>query len=116
VSSAPDYSFGSRLLHQLALSSGFVAETALDIELSRYSKKCNFSHDQPHVFVAGLARAGTTLLMRILYETGNFCSLTYRDMPFVLAPNTWYELTGTNRREMVARERAHGDGVIGTPW
>ena len=52
------------------------------------------------------------MLMRMLHDTQAFCSLTYRDMPFVLAPNTWARLTGLSRRDVAARERAHGDGII----
>ena len=65
-----------------------------------------------HVFVAGLARAGTTILMRQLYATGVFRSLTYRDMPFVMAPNLWAAFTGRMRHQMAAQERAHGDGIL----
>lgn len=65
-----------------------------------------------HVFVAGLARSGSTLLMRLLYESGAFCSLTYRDMPFVLCPNSWHQLASLASRRNKARERAHGDGIL----
>lgn len=64
------------------------------------------------MFVAGLARAGTTALLRVLHRTGAFCSLTYRDMPFVLAPNTWAGLTALSRRDAAVQERAHGDGIV----
>jgi len=64
----------------------------------------------PHVFVTGLARSGTTVLMRALFESGQFCSLTYRDMPFVLAPGLWSRIAGRAERE--ATQRAHGDGVM----
>jgi hypothetical protein len=68
--------------------------------------------DQRHVFVTGLARSGTTILMRELHATGAFRSLTYRDMPFVLAPNLWARLSGRARRQATTQERAHGDGIM----
>jgi hypothetical protein len=49
--------------------------------------------------------------MRSLYESGNFCSLTYRDMPFVLAPNIWAAMSSRGQATMAAEERAHGDGI-----
>jgi hypothetical protein len=100
------------LLHHLALSTNFIGETALDIELSTQGKNLTDNHAQRHVFVAGLARAGTTLLMRMLYESGEFSSLTYRDMPFVLAPNLWARVSGNSQKQMDALERAHGDGIL----
>jgi hypothetical protein len=63
------------------------------------------------VFVAGLPRAGTTLLLRLLHTTGEFGSFTYRQMPFVLAPLLWDRISRPFRRQAVARERAHGDGM-----
>ncbi|CAN5659776.1 sulfotransferase [soil metagenome] len=63
------------------------------------------------VFVTGLARAGTTVLMRMLHHGGNFASLTYRDMPFPLAPNSWAHLGKRWNRSIATRERGHGDGL-----
>ena len=65
-----------------------------------------------HVFISGLARAGTTVLMRKFYATGLYRSLTYRDMPFVLAPNLWRRLSLISRREIENAERAHGDNLF----
>lgn len=67
---------------------------------------------EKHIFIAGLARAGTTMLLRRLSEHKELCSLTYRDMPFVLAPNTWASLSGRSGKSTIAEERAHGDGVL----
>ena len=67
---------------------------------------------QRHVFVSGLARAGTTVLMRRFHATGLYQSLTYRDMPFVLAPNLWRRLSSLSRRKSEYAERAHGDNLL----
>src|SRR5262245_24139786 len=67
---------------------------------------------QRHVFVSGLARAGTTVLMRRFHATEQYRSLTYRDMPFVLAPNLWRRLSRNSRREVERAERAHGDNLL----
>jgi hypothetical protein len=100
------------MLHHMALSSRFMGEAVFDIELSRSAKNLGDHHQGNHVFVAGLARAGTTLLMRMLYGSGKFCSLTYRDMPFVMAPNLWSGISGGSAKSMVSQERAHGDGML----
>lgn len=63
------------------------------------------------VYVCGLARSGTTMLLQILDQIDEFRSLHYTDMPFVLAPNLWKQITRRFPRQSVAAERAHGDGI-----
>lgn len=61
------------------------------------------------VLVTGLARAGTTALVRTLSERGPFRSLDYSNMPVLLAPRLWAKFYRPNRKEQ--QERAHGDGI-----
>jgi hypothetical protein len=105
------YSYWDRLLHWLALSSDSVGETFLDIELARHPVDPEEVRKGRHVFVTGLARGGTTILMRSLHGTGRFTSLTYLDMPFVLAPNSWKQLRGKTEN-CAAKERSHQDGIL----
>ena len=107
-----DYNVWSRFLHRLALGLTSVSEATFDLERNALAQKLPDARAGEHVFVAGLARSGTTMLMRALYETNLFCSLTYRDMPFVLAPNTWSSLAQPGKRQKSEAERAHGDGVL----
>ncbi len=107
-----DYNFLQRLLHHIALSNPNILEATLDAELSFCKTKLPKSTTAEHVFVSGLARAGTTILMRSLYETGQFCSLTYADMPFVLAPNIWNKISSISQKQIQAKERSHGDGIL----
>ena len=105
-----EYNFSSRFLHRLALQSRMMAEISFDAENALVGKKTGSSSDNP-VFISGLARAGTTILMRYLYESGEFRSLTYQDMPFVLMPNLWKKFSA--RREAGEyKERAHKDGIM----
>jgi len=106
-----DYGLLSRLLHRMALDSTIVAETCFDLEQSRLRADLE-SIDQRPVFVSGLARAGTTVLMQTLHSSGEFRSLTYRDMPFVLMPCIWKNLSAGFNKEMQAKERAHGDSLL----
>ena len=103
-----DYSPLDRFLHRLAL--GPLAEMLHDIERGRFLKDAPPA-DGSHVFVTGLARAGTTILMREIHATGQFASLTYADMPFVLAPNSWAKLSRKGQKPGKRAERAHGDGI-----
>ena len=102
-----NYSWLQQKLHQLALSSKFMRETTFDFETSLISIEQTADN---HVFVAGLARSGSTILLNALYESNQFSSLSYKDMPFVLAPNLWSKLS-FNQKDGDLVERAHGDGI-----
>ncbi|MCP3682382.1 MAG: sulfotransferase family protein, partial [bacterium] len=109
--STQGYSSASKLLHQLVLSHPAIGQLLFEIESNFNKKQAAEQQDKQHVFVSGLARAGTTILMREIYNSGQFSSLTYNDMPFVLAPNLWQKLRGkTEKGEF--KERHHGDGIL----
>ena len=105
-----DYSALDKLLHHLALGSAMRAEMIHDIEKGMFLKAAPPDEGR-HVFVCGLARAGTTILMREIHGSGAFGSLTYADMPFILAPNLWRKLSARGAQAGEKQERAHGDGI-----
>jgi hypothetical protein len=107
-----DYTFSSKLLHHIVMDNSIVKEMAFDIDcfLTKMQKA------QPKVispvYIAGLARAGTTILLEALYSTGAFTTLTYRDMPLVTAPYLWSKITKEKKiTEEAKKERAHGDNL-----
>ncbi len=101
-----NYSWLQQKLHQFALSTKFMREVAFDVENSLAKKNFN---EGSHVFVAGLARSGTTILLNALYKSQDFASLSYADMPFVLSPNLWSKIS--SKKHSSLQERAHGDGI-----
>ena len=107
ISKMNNYSWWQQKLHQFALSTNFMREVTFDIESSLIS--VNQTQDN-HVFVAGLARSGTTILLNALHKSNEFASLSYRDMPFVLAPNLWSKLSFHIKSSDLI-QRAHGDGI-----
>lgn len=98
-----------RLLHRLATGFAPIRDISFDIERSRFAKAARAIIIDRPVFVCGLARSGTSLIVRALNDTGHFGALTYRDMPFALAPNSWAAIAGGRRSQ--ASERDHGDGL-----
>lgn len=111
VNASSAYSASDQWLHQLALGSRAVMETSFDLEQAVYGARWrNAAVDRP-VFVCGLARAGTSLITRLIDGSGGWASLRYRDMPFVLAPNLWRDLSGGDRRHLAGAARAHDDGL-----
>lgn len=105
----PAWSSVDRLLHRLATGFAPIRDMAFEIERARFGKAARAIAAERPVFVCGLARSGTSLIVRALNDTGHFGSLTYRDMPFALAPNSWAALAGKRRSR--ATERDHGDGL-----
>ncbi len=116
------YSLMERWLHWLALEPAAVRHLAFELERQfslpkrtrsvASSTKIATDPADGAVYVCGLARSGTTMLLRVLDEVDDFRSLTYRDMPFVMAPNLWKQITRHAAQPSVPEERAHGDGII----
>lgn len=68
------------------------------------------------VFVTGLARAGTTIVLEALAEHPVVGTHRYSDYPFVFLPYWWGELSrSVLKQDFVAAERAHGDRLTVTP-
>lgn len=115
---APGHAYGrlARLLHWLALEPAAARHIAFDVErlfaLPKNPAAVTGKGADGAVYVCGLARSGTTMLLRILDEVDAFRSLTYRDMPFVLAPNLWRQITRHAPLRSTPSERAHGDGIL----
>lgn len=103
------YSKGEVLLHKMALSSKATKTLLFDLEKQFFLKSAPETSD--HLFICGLARAGTTALLNALHQTGAFASPTFEDMPFILSPNLWQRIAGKFARTTEATERAHGDGL-----
>lgn len=71
--------------------------------------------DRP-IYVCGLARAGTTVLLESLAAHPDIASHQYRDFPFVHIPVWWnWFLDRAGSKPTDAVERAHKDGIFVTP-
>lgn len=106
-----NYSATDRALHRLAFATWPIQAALADMEPALYGARLkDIAIDRP-VFVAGLPRAGTTLLLRLIEGAGVFASYRYRDMPFLLTPMLWAQLSGPGRADLAPRPRAHDDGM-----
>lgn len=73
------------------------------------------SVDRP-IYIAGLARSGSTILLEMLARHPQVATHRYRDFPPVLTPWLWnWFVDHAARREHVATERAHRDRIKVTP-
>lgn len=108
---ADRYSRADRALHRLAFSTIEVQKALADIEDRLHARRLAAIPLERPVFVTSLPRAGTTLLLEALYETGAFAAHSYRRMPFLFIPLLWDALSRRLRVSGAPVERAHGDGM-----
>ena len=109
-----DYNFLERLVHRFALGFTFITKASFDFEETLCGSIEDYT-DEKHLFISGLARSGTTVLMNNILDSGKYKSLTYLNMPFVLMPNGWKKLNVLTSRNFGKKERVHGDGILVGP-
>lgn len=106
-----NYTYLAKVFHRLILDSKTIQEMSFYLE-SFFDKNRSKDFSKKPVFVMGLARSGTTTLLRLLHKTNQFESVSYRDVPFVLMPTLWHRLSKIFHLEMDAIERSHGDSIL----
>jgi hypothetical protein len=101
------YSFFDRLLHNLVLSNKKII--LLLFQLEKLIQKRTFDSGE-HIFICGMPRSGSTSLLNLIYDSKKYASITYKDMPFIFAPNiwSWLQLRKDNRKIL----RAHNDKIL----
>jgi hypothetical protein len=104
------YSMADRFIHMVAFSSPVVLKTASWLE-DRLPFEAEQESSAPPIFITSLARGGTTALLNALYDIPGIATHSYRDMPFLTAPNLWNWLAGGHGRGVDRQQRAHGDGL-----
>lgn len=100
-----------RLLHRIAFRAGLAQLAMADVERALFRDALAAVELGRPVFLSGLPRSGTTVLLELLAPTGPFATHTYRDMPFVLCPMLWGRFSRRFAVDDEPRERAHGDGL-----
>jgi hypothetical protein len=70
------YGAVERAIHYLAFSVPFVQKALGELENDLYARRHLRPSPGREVFISGLPRAVTTLLLELLYRTGDFCIFT----------------------------------------
>ncbi len=106
------YSFTDRILHYIAFNTTLAQLSLADMEDSLFRKQLEESNNKKPVFITGLPRGGTTLVLDMCHRLNEFASHRYRDMPFLLIPMLWNKFSKRFQKADEKRERAHGDGMM----
>ncbi len=85
----------------------FLNRVLFDIEKVFIHKKTPINQS---IFICGLPRSGTSILLNTIYSSEAFASNTYRNMPFILSPNIWSFFSKYLKKSSYS-ERAHKDGI-----
>lgn len=105
------YSGLDQSLHYVAFATLPVQVAVSSLEDRWHRRRLERVRVERPVFITALPRAGTTLLLNLCSDLGEFVTHTYRRMPFVLSPLWWESYSRRFRVSDTPRERAHGDGV-----
>ena len=103
-----NYSFLQKFLHDFVLSKKIINKSLFEIEKILFLKNQNI-RNEPHIFISGMPRSGTTSLLNFIYLSNEFGSLKYKNLPFVFSPNFSKLL---NKKNIAKKERAHKDGIL----
>jgi len=103
-----DSSGWSMLLHRMILENYNISSALFHFEKKLFKKQIN-SPTKDFVIVSGLARGGSSALTNLLLESNRFHSLSYDNMPFLMAVNLWRNL---HRPRRIKSKRSTADDSI----
>ena len=96
-------------LHLLTLENSRFRQFSFDQECRRNHFAAN--PQRRNVFIAGMARAGSTALLNAIFASGQFAATTYALMPFALAPSLANRMSSLYHGQVTPVERFQGDSI-----
>jgi len=105
------YSPIDKFLHYTFLGNKNIAKFLFNLELFFNKRKIKNVKEAnlKNVYISGLARAGTTVLMQYLGQLPEFKSLSYKNLPFLFMPKTGLKVVSKKEKQEI--ERFHQDGI-----
>jgi len=104
-----NYSLIEKILHTLVLNNNVIKKSLFEIEKFVFYKNIDDIQNEEHIFITGLPRSGTTILLEYIYKNEQHASFTYNDMPFIMSPNLFSIFN--NKKLLPLKERWHKDGI-----
>ena len=99
------------LLLRLASSAAGMLQSLGDLESAALRRRINAVPIESPVFLTGLARSGTTILLEELSKVPGVGTHRYRDFPFLMTPWLWNGFLDLFRVAQEAVERPHKDRI-----
>ena len=96
----------NKILHHIVFK-----QPVLNKLFYEFEKKGTENKNFERIIISGLARSGTTSLLRELVKNDLTCSLTYKNMPLILAPKMQKLLSYFSVTTGEEVERSHQDGI-----
>lgn len=103
-----NYNKAQEYLHDFTLNNKIINKSLFEIEKIFFLKENNIEKNA-HIFISGLPRSGTTILLNFLFSSKEYGSLSYKNMPFILSPNI-NDLFFNKTIER--KERMHTDNIF----
>jgi len=100
-----------KFLHYVFLGNSNISKALFRFELFLNKKTIDSEHKIQSLYISGLARAGTTVLMQYFGQISEFKSLSYKNLPFLFLPRTWPKFISKKSRRKNEKERFHQDGI-----
>jgi sulfotransferase family protein len=97
----------TRFAHSMQGQMKFLGDVETDLLGERLDA---IAIDRP-VFITGLARSGTTLLLNLLAQLPEVATHRYSDFPFLFVPVAWNRLQGRMGKRAAPVERPHRDRI-----
>lgn len=106
-----DYGFFAKLLHKFAFKTAKMQINLAESEYQQHLSELLHIPIKKPIFITGLPRAGTTVLLEVLAGCEQFSYHTYQDMPFIFTPLMWRDFTAKYAKADTPKMRAHNDGI-----
>jgi len=86
-----------------------------NVESTIFRRRIDSINVEKPIFVTGLARAGTTILLETLSRVDDVTSHRYKDFPFIMTPVFWNRFISFFAKEQAPVDRPHKDRIRITP-
>ncbi len=100
---------------QLIDSAPWLMRKSAVLETRLLRRRLNAIPIESPIFVTGLARSGTTMLLEMLAQAQGVATHRYRDFPFLLTPYFWNRFVSLFGAKGESIPRPHLDGINITP-
>ncbi len=98
-------------LARLAYTAAGLFESVGNVESTLLRRRLDEIPLEAPIFVCGLARSGTTILLQELSRAAGVATHRYRDFPFLMTPWIWSRLVERVSAERPETERPHQDRI-----